>query len=52
VNIYLAPEKIGNPNGMQITYEKDGVRRNLYVFGNDGKTTIGKSNKHNYFSIL
>ena len=42
VNIYLAPEKIANPNGMQITYEKDGIRRNLYVFGNDGKTTSGE----------
>nr|XP_039265118.1 uncharacterized protein LOC120340811 [Styela clava] len=39
VNVYLVPEKVGNEGGMQITYEKDGVRRNIYVFGEDMKTT-------------
>ena len=48
VNVYLTPEKIGNSNGMQITYEKDGIRRNLYVFGNDGKSTIGMFIKTKY----
>lgn len=40
-NVYMVPDKIGNENGMQITYEKDGQRRNIYLFGEDGKTTSG-----------
>ena len=41
VNVYIVPEKVGNPNGMQITHEKDGIRRNLFLFGENGKTTSG-----------
>nr|XP_026691946.1 uncharacterized protein LOC778851 isoform X1 [Ciona intestinalis]XP_026691947.1 uncharacterized protein LOC778851 isoform X1 [Ciona intestinalis] len=39
VSIYVVPGKMGNENGMQLTYEKNGTRRNIYVYGEDGKTT-------------
>ncbi|XP_076823129.1 uncharacterized protein LOC143469349 isoform X1 [Clavelina lepadiformis] len=40
VNVYMVPDKVGNENGMQITYEKEGVRRNLFLFAEDARSTI------------
>ena len=36
INAALVPNKIGNPNGMQITFEQDDATRNLFVFAEDG----------------
>uniref|UniRef100_A0A3Q3EWQ6 ArfGAP with dual PH domains 2 n=1 Tax=Labrus bergylta TaxID=56723 RepID=A0A3Q3EWQ6_9LABR len=32
LNAIFQPEKIGHPNGLQITYQEDGRTRNLYVY--------------------
>lgn len=41
INIVFTPDKIGNPNGMQITYFSKGSTRNLFVYTDDPKV-IGK----------
>ena len=44
VNIYMTPDKIGNPFGMQLTYkQKDDHIRNIYLHAEDGKTASGKN---------
>ena len=40
INVSLVPEKIGNPNGMQVTFDHDGHTRNLFVYGEDGKVGV------------
>lgn len=40
LNASLVPEKIGNPNGMQICFIKDGSTRNLFVYAEDGKDIV------------
>lgn len=37
VNATFQPEKIGNPNGLQITYLKDNSTRNVFVYHDSGK---------------
>ena len=37
INVALVPDKIGNPNAMQILYSQDGHTRNIFVYGEDGK---------------
>uniref|UniRef100_A0A4W3JR12 ArfGAP with dual PH domains 2 n=1 Tax=Callorhinchus milii TaxID=7868 RepID=A0A4W3JR12_CALMI len=37
LNATLQPEKVGNPNGMQISYLKDGRTRNMFVYHSKGK---------------
>ena len=32
INAAFVPEKLGNPNGLQITYMKNGVTRNIFVY--------------------
>jgi len=32
LNVTFVPEKVGNPNAMQITYENEGQTRNLFVY--------------------
>uniref|UniRef100_T1JGV0 Nitrilase and fragile histidine triad fusion protein NitFhit n=1 Tax=Strigamia maritima TaxID=126957 RepID=T1JGV0_STRMM len=40
LNASLVPDKIGNPNGMQICYIKDGSTRNIYVYADDGRDIV------------
>lgn len=37
INATFQPEKIGNPNGLQITYLKDNKTRNIFVYHKSGK---------------
>jgi hypothetical protein len=39
INIVFVPDKIGNLNGMQITYFYRGSTRNLFVYTDDSKVT-------------
>ena len=32
LNVAFVPEKLGNPNGIQITYLKNGQTRNLFLY--------------------
>ena len=40
LNVTIVPEKVGNPNAMQITFEQDGHTRNLFVHGDDGQVGL------------
>ncbi|XP_064638355.1 arf-GAP with dual PH domain-containing protein 1-like isoform X2 [Lineus longissimus] len=40
LNATFVPDKIGNMNGMQITYLKDGSTRNIFVHTEEGKDII------------
>ncbi|XP_070553179.1 arf-GAP with dual PH domain-containing protein 1-like [Ptychodera flava] len=40
INVTFCPDKIGNPNGMQISYMKDDVTRNLFVYSDDGQDIV------------
>ncbi|XP_043945457.1 arf-GAP with dual PH domain-containing protein 1 isoform X3 [Protopterus annectens] len=40
LNATFQPEKIGNPNGLQITYLKDNSTRNIFVYHEDGKEIV------------
>ncbi|KAM8773187.1 arf-GAP with dual PH domain-containing protein 1 isoform 1-T1 [Acanthopagrus schlegelii] len=40
INATLQPEKIGNPNGLQITYLKDYSTRNMFVYHDSGKEIV------------
>ncbi|XP_072044082.1 arf-GAP with dual PH domain-containing protein 1-like isoform X2 [Amphiura filiformis] len=40
LNAVFVPEKIGNPNGMQLCYLKDGQTRNIYLYTDDGKDIV------------
>ncbi|XP_043196140.1 arf-GAP with dual PH domain-containing protein 1-like isoform X2 [Amphibalanus amphitrite] len=40
MNVALVPEKVNHPNGMQITYVTHGTIRHIFVYHNDGQTTI------------
>ena len=48
LNVLFAPEKVGNLNGLQLSYEKDGLTRNLFVYAEDGKVVNSKS----YYKII
>lgn len=37
INATFQPAKIGNPNGLQITYLKDNKTRNIFVYHKSGK---------------
>ena len=39
LNAVFVPDKIGNPNGMQLCYVKDGQTRNIYLYTDDGKVS-------------
>lgn len=43
INVVFTPDKIGNPNGMQITYFSKGSTRNLFVYTDDPKVTEKKN---------
>ncbi|XP_072415026.1 arf-GAP with dual PH domain-containing protein 2 [Chiloscyllium punctatum] len=40
LNATFQPEKIGNPNGLQITYLKDGRTRCMFVYHKNGKDIV------------
>lgn len=37
INATFQPAKVGNPNGLQITYLKDNKTRNIFVYHENGK---------------
>ncbi|XP_020797431.1 arf-GAP with dual PH domain-containing protein 1 [Boleophthalmus pectinirostris] len=40
INATFQPEKMGNPNGLQITYLKDYSTRNIFVYHDSGKEIV------------
>ncbi|XP_057193153.1 arf-GAP with dual PH domain-containing protein 1 isoform X2 [Triplophysa rosa] len=40
MNACFQPDKIGNPNGLQITYLKDHVTRNIFVYHDSSKEIV------------
>lgn len=40
INAAFQPEKIGNPNGLQITYLKDYSTRNIFLYHDSGKEIV------------
>uniref|UniRef100_A0A8D3BI14 Arf-GAP with dual PH domain-containing protein 1-like n=1 Tax=Scophthalmus maximus TaxID=52904 RepID=A0A8D3BI14_SCOMX len=40
INATFQPEKIGNPNGLQITYLKDYSTRNMFIYHENGKEIV------------
>ncbi|XP_030749997.1 arf-GAP with dual PH domain-containing protein 1-like [Sitophilus oryzae] len=40
LNVVFAPEKIGYPNSLQITFLKDGTTRHIYVYHDEGEIVI------------
>ncbi|XP_010903321.1 arf-GAP with dual PH domain-containing protein 1 isoform X2 [Esox lucius] len=40
INAAFQPEKIGNPNGLQITYLKDYSTRNIFLYHESGKEIV------------
>lgn len=40
INATFQPDKIGNPNGLQITYLKDYSTRNVFVYHDNGKVCV------------
>ncbi|XP_051888924.1 LOW QUALITY PROTEIN: arf-GAP with dual PH domain-containing protein 1 [Pristis pectinata] len=40
MNAIFQPEKIGNPNGLQITYLENGRTRNIFVYHKNGKDIV------------
>uniref|UniRef100_A0A8B9FDR4 ArfGAP with dual PH domains 1 n=1 Tax=Amazona collaria TaxID=241587 RepID=A0A8B9FDR4_9PSIT len=40
INATFQPVKIGNPNGLQITYLKDNKTRNIFVYHESGKEVV------------
>lgn len=40
INAAFVPEKLGNPNGLQITYMKNGVTRNLFVYCDNSQEIV------------
>ncbi|XP_071964280.1 arf-GAP with dual PH domain-containing protein 1-like [Antedon mediterranea] len=40
LNAVFVPDKIGNPNGLQISWLKEGITRNIYLYTDDGKDIV------------
>lgn len=40
INASFQPEKIGNPNGLQITYLKDYNTRNIFLYHENSKVSV------------
>lgn len=40
LNMTFCPKKIGNPNGAQLTYVKDGSTRNIFVYSTNGMSIV------------
>lgn len=39
INAVMVPEKVGNPNAMQITCRQDGSTRSLFLYAESGKVS-------------
>jgi hypothetical protein len=39
INVTIVPEKVGNPHGMQITFDLDSQIRSLYVYAENAQVT-------------
>ena len=39
INITVVPDKVGNPNGMQMSFEDKGLMRNLFVYAETPQVT-------------
>lgn len=39
INVVFSPQKV-HPQGMQITFIKDGLTRNIFVYSDDAKTIV------------
>ncbi|CAH1794233.1 unnamed protein product [Owenia fusiformis] len=40
INVTFVPDKIGNLNGLQITYDNEGSTRNLFLYTEEGKDIV------------
>lgn len=40
LNVAFVPDKLGNPNGLQITYLKNGATRNLFVYSDSSQDIV------------
>ncbi|XP_063228680.1 arf-GAP with dual PH domain-containing protein 1-like isoform X2 [Bacillus rossius redtenbacheri] len=40
LNVVFAPDKIGNPNGLQLTFMKDGTTRHIFVYHDSAEVTV------------
>lgn len=40
LNLNFCPNKITNPNGLQLTWSKDGKTRSIFVYSESGKVII------------
>lgn len=40
LNLMIVPEKVGHPNGMQMTFEQNEQTRNLFIYCEDGQDLI------------
>jgi len=40
INVTIVPEKVGNPNGMQISFERNDQIRSLYIYAETGQDLI------------
>ena len=41
INAVMVPEKVGNPNAMQVTFAQDGSTRSLFLYAESGKVSTG-----------
>ncbi|CAL1267968.1 unnamed protein product [Larinioides sclopetarius] len=40
LNMTFCPKKVGNPNGAQLTYVRDGSTRNIFVYSSSGSAIV------------
>ncbi|XP_013387548.1 arf-GAP with dual PH domain-containing protein 1 isoform X2 [Lingula anatina] len=40
INAIFVPDKIGNLNGLQVTYDKEGTTRSLFLYAEEGKDIV------------
>jgi hypothetical protein len=40
INVAVVPDKIGNPNGMQIIFEQNEQMRCIYVYADSGQVPV------------
>lgn len=52
INATFQPEKIGHPNGLQITYLRDYSTRNIFVYHDNGKVLQHKCTSYASLSLV
>ncbi|GIZ00007.1 arf-GAP with dual PH domain-containing protein 1 [Caerostris extrusa] len=40
LNMTFCPKKVGNPNGAQLTYVRDGSTRNIFIYSSSGSAIV------------